>query len=53
MAQQGRKIDEGTRRQILRMAPQIGVKPAARECRVAPNTARKYLRENRRKAVEL
>jgi DNA-binding transcriptional regulator YhcF (GntR family) len=42
VAQQGRKIDEGTRRQILRLAGVLSVRGTARELAVDPKTVQKY-----------
>lgn len=42
MAQQGKKIDDATRRQILRLAEVLSVRKTAREAGVDAKTVQKY-----------
>ena len=44
MAQQGKRLDESTRRLIARLATALSIRRTAREAGVDRNTARKYLR---------
>ena len=42
MAQQGRRLDEATRRQIERLAGVLSIRRTAREVGVDPKTVQKY-----------
>ena len=43
MANQGKRLDESTRRQLERLREVLSVREAAREAGVAKSTAQKYL----------